>query len=95
MKWRGKTICGEVIFAFEQCVDYIVNQRRINHRTIRGDADNRIRLRLFRGLIVTVKHVIETATRERDAAKVAVFRDRVVRGIGRCGEKRFGNGDSP
>ena len=63
--------------------------------TIRSDTDNNIRFGLFRGLIVTVKHIEEAAAREWDSAELAVFRDGVVGGVGCRGENRFGNGGSP
>ena len=45
---------------------------------VEGDTDNHICLHLFGGLIVTVKDIVKTATRERDSAKVTVFRYGVV-----------------
>src|SRR6266498_1189683 len=95
MPRRRKTVADEVIFIFEQSVDYIIYQRRINNGTIRGNANDHICLRLLRGLIITVKHIVETAARKRDSAEVTVFRDRVVRRVSRRGEHCFGNSSSP
>ena len=84
--WWRETIADEVVFVFEESVDHVIDQFRINDGTIRGDADNDIRFGFFGGLIVTVKHIVETAAREGDSAEVAVFGDGVVGGIGCRGE---------
>ena len=75
---RRETIADKIVFIFKQGVDNIVNQRGIDDGTIRGDADNHIRFGFFRGLIVTVEHIVETAAREGDSAEVAVLRHGVV-----------------
>src|SRR5688572_2236790 len=91
-KWRWQTIRSKIIFVIEQGVDNIVNQRGVNHWTICRDADNYVRFCSLRGLIVTVKHVEETAARKWDSAEVAVFGHGVVRRISCRGENGFGNG---
>ena len=93
-RWR-QTVTDKIIFIFDQSIDHIIDQLRINHRTIRRNADNHISLRLFRGLIVTVQHIVETAACEGDSAEVAVFGDGVVGGIGRRGENGLGNEKQP
>jgi hypothetical protein len=72
------------------CVDHVIDQLRVNHRAIRRDADNHIRFGLFGGLIITVKHIVETAAREGNAAEVAVFGYGVVGRVCRRGEDGFG-----
>jgi hypothetical protein len=73
----------------------MIDQMRINHRAICGDTDNDIRFGLLCRLIITVKHIVETAPCKWDSAELAVFGNGIIGGIGRRGENRFGNGGSP
>ena len=95
MPGRWESVADEVVFTFEESVDHVINQLRVNDGTIRRDADNDICFRFFRGLIVTVKDIVETATCERDSAEVTVFGDGVVGGIGCRGEQGFGDRSRP
>src|SRR5688572_5836634 len=95
MKWRRQAIRSEVIFAIEQSIDYIVNQRGVNDRTICRNSDDHIRFGSLRSLVITVEHVKEAAARKRDSTEVTVFRYGIIGGIGRCGENRLGNGSRP
>src|SRR5689334_11048494 len=55
MPGRWKSVTNKIVSAFEQSVDDIIDQRGINDRTIRSDADNIISFYTFRGLIIAVE----------------------------------------
>src|SRR5690349_11545965 len=57
------------------CVDSIINEIRIDDRTIRCDTHYDVRPGLYSRLVITVKHIEEAAACERDSTEITIFRD--------------------